>query len=164
MEGLKRIVLAMFVSACLTVSSDLRFDRPATHTDFISTYGFLTLTVRLNAGLLPLNLAKSFFFLRIWQSTYFSPECERVFFIFLINHTDFPPKIMILLVIYTDFVLDQSGRSGLSVENSGAGRSSYVVNNFLIKPKSLKCYSTITVTIRSHAKIGGGGGGGEAWH
>ena len=28
-----------------------------------------------------------------------------------ISHTDFSPKIQIFLVIYTDFVLDQSGRS-----------------------------------------------------
>ena len=31
------------------------------------------------------------------------------------SHTDFFPKILIFLVIYTDFVLDQSGRSGITL-------------------------------------------------
>ena len=35
---------------------------------------------------------------------------EDFLYIFL-SHTDFFPKILILLVIHTDFVLDQSGRS-----------------------------------------------------
>ena len=29
----------------------------------------------------------------------------------MMSHTDFLPKILIFLVIFTDFVLDQSGRS-----------------------------------------------------
>ena len=31
---------------------------------------------------------------------------------FFFSHADFLPRILIFFVIYTDFVLDQSGRSG----------------------------------------------------
>ena len=36
---------------------------------------------------------------------------RKGFLYIFFSHTDFPPKIQIFLVIYTDFVLDQSGRS-----------------------------------------------------
>ena len=61
--------------------------RPATHSRFISRYRFCTL--------------------RIWPNTDFFEECQKVFF----SHTDSLPEILIFLVTYTDFVLDQSGRS-----------------------------------------------------
>ena len=53
------------------------------------------------------------FFLEIWQNTDFFKECERVFFIFSLFIQIFFPKILIFLVIYTDFVLPQSGRSDI---------------------------------------------------
>ena len=37
---------------------------------------------------------------------------RKGFLYIFFSHTDFSPKIQIFLVIYTDFVLDQSGRSG----------------------------------------------------
>ena len=36
---------------------------------------------------------------------------QKGFLYIFFSHTDFSPKIQIFLVIYTDFVLDQSGRS-----------------------------------------------------
>ena len=38
---------------------------------------------------------------------------RKGFLYIFFSHTDFPPKIQIFLVIYTDFVLDQSVRSAL---------------------------------------------------
>ena len=37
---------------------------------------------------------------------------QKGFLYIFFSHTDFSPKIQIFLVIYTDFVLGQSGRSG----------------------------------------------------
>ena len=66
------------------IQSNLPINRPATHTDFISIYRFF----------LPSKFCKILVFTPIiWQNT------------------DFFPKMLIFLVIYTDFVLDQSGRS-----------------------------------------------------
>ena len=57
--------------------------RPATHTDF-----------------LPIDFGKiQIFFLKIWQNTYFFQEGEGSLYIFF-SHTDFPPKILISLVIF----------------------------------------------------------------
>ena len=42
-------------------------------------------------------------------------EMPKVFPDAVINHTDFFPKILIFLVIYTDFVSDHSGRSVCAV-------------------------------------------------
>ena len=44
----------------------------------------------------------------------FFQKCERDFFIFSLVTKIFFPKALIFLVIYTDFVLDQSARSGYS--------------------------------------------------
>ena len=75
--------------------------RPATHADFISIYRFLALKIWHSADFLSDNLANYTFF-QVW---------ERLFLNILFSHTDFFPKILIFLVINTDFVLDQSGRS-----------------------------------------------------
>ena len=74
----------------------------------------LILILSVYADFLPLEFGKiQIFFLEIWQNTDFLfQECERVFFIFsLFIQIFFLLKILIFLVIYTDFVLDQSGRS-----------------------------------------------------
>ena len=39
---------------------------------------------------------------------------QKGFLYIFFSHTDFFPTIQIFLVIYTDFVLDQSGMSGFS--------------------------------------------------
>ena len=75
-----------------------RFYRPATRTGFISIY----------TDFLPLEFGKiPIFFFKIWQNI----DCSGMREVFSCSHTDFPQKILIFLVIYTDFVLYQSGRS-----------------------------------------------------
>ena len=58
-------------------------------------------------------------FLEILQNTDFSRNAKGFFFIFslVIGLQNLFPKILILLVIYTDFVLDQRGRSALYGES-----------------------------------------------
>ena len=59
----------------------------------------------------PLNLAKYWFSpLKFGKIQIFSGMWKGFLYIFF-SHTDFSPKIQIFLVLYTDFVLDQSGRS-----------------------------------------------------
>ena len=53
------------------------------------------------------------FFLKIWQNTDFFKGFLYSFF----SHTGFFLKILIFLVIYADFVLDQSGRSDTAERN-----------------------------------------------
>ena len=72
----------------------------------------LILILSVYTDFLPLEFGKiQIFFLEIWQNTDFFKECERVFFIFSLFIQIFFSKILISLVIYTDFVLDHSGRS-----------------------------------------------------
>ena len=56
------------------------------------------------------------FFLKIWQNTDFYQDREQVFFIFSLDIQIFFSKILIFLVIYTDFVLDQSGKSAIGLD------------------------------------------------
>ena len=42
---------------------------------------------------------------------------QKGFLYIFFSHTDFSPKIQIFLVIYTDFVLDQSGRSAIDLSS-----------------------------------------------
>ena len=66
--------------------------RPDTHADFISMYRFFTL--------------------KICKNTDFFQEYEMIFLIVLLAIQIFVTKLQIVLIIDTDFVLDQSGRSG----------------------------------------------------
>ena len=52
------------------------------------------------------------FFLKIRQNAdFFFRNAKGFSLYFFFSHTDFFPQILIFFVIYTDFVLDQSGRS-----------------------------------------------------
>ena len=65
----------------------------------------LILILSVYTDFLPLEFGKiQIFFLEIWQNTDFFNEWKGFLYIFFI-HTDFFPKILISLVIYTDFVL-----------------------------------------------------------
>ena len=80
---------------------------PATHTDFISIYRFFALRI----------LQKyRFSSLKFGKIQIFSGMRKCLLYVFF-SHTDFFPKTLIFLVIYTDFVLDQSGRSVNSLVN-----------------------------------------------
>ena len=71
----------------------------------------------------PLNLAKYWFSsLKFGKIQIFSGMRKGFFYIFF-SHTDFPPKIQIFLILYTDFVLDQSGRSDCLVYMLGGEES-----------------------------------------
>ena len=56
------------------------------------------------------------FFLKFWQNTYFFLGMRKDFLYIFLSHTDIFPKILIFLVIHTDLLPDQSGRSDLPVE------------------------------------------------
>ena len=72
----------------------------------------LILILSVYTDFLPLEFGKiHIFFLEIWQNTVFFKGMRKGFLYIFFSHTDFPPKIQIFLVIYADFVLDQSGRS-----------------------------------------------------
>ena len=43
---------------------------------------------------------------------------QKGFIYILCSHTDFFPKVLIFLVIYTDFVLNQSGKSAYAILRS----------------------------------------------
>ena len=75
--------------------------RPATHTDF---YQYIQIFY-------PSNLAKYWFSsLKFGKIQIFSGMRRGFLYIFF-SHTDFSTKIHVFLVTYTDFVLDQGGRS-----------------------------------------------------
>ena len=77
---------------------------PATLTDLISIYWFFNLKIWQNTDFSPLKLGEiQIFFL----------ECQSFFPSTVLFHTDFFPKILIFMVIYTNFVWDDSGRSAL---------------------------------------------------
>ena len=51
------------------------------------------------------------FYPKIWQNPGFFLGMQNGFLYIFYIRTDFSPKILIFFVIYTDFVLSQSGRS-----------------------------------------------------
>ena len=71
----------------------------------------LTLILSVYIDFSPLEFGKiQIFFLKIWQNTDFFRNAISFLFIFF-SDTDFFHRILIFFVIYTDFVLHQSGRS-----------------------------------------------------
>ena len=86
----------------------------------------LILILSVYTDFVPLEFGKiQIFFNEIWQNTDFLPRnlakyrfftgIQMGFLYIFFSHTDFFPKIQIFLVIYTDFVQYQSGRSAIIV-------------------------------------------------
>ena len=100
----------MFSSHCFKYTVDEKtnnycheYRRPATHTDFINLHTFFTFRIWQNTD---------FFSLKFGKIQIFFHDAKGFVCFFSIMQIVFP-KILMFLVIYTDFVLDQSGRSGI---------------------------------------------------
>ena len=71
----------------------------------------IILILSVYSDVLPLEFGKiQIFFLKFWQNADFFSGMQKGFLYIVFNNTDVFPKILIFLVIYTDFVLDQSGK------------------------------------------------------
>ena len=102
----------------------------------------LILILSAYTDFLPLEFDKiQIFFFEIWQNIDFFKECKRVFFIFSLFIQIFFPKILIFLVIYTDFVQDQSGRSAIPLPKHKAFHYLIDIATLLLKPASTKLAS-----------------------
>ena len=79
----------------------------------------LILILSVYTDFLPSKFCKILiFFLKIGKIQIF-PGMRKGFLYITYSHTDFLPKIQIFFLIYTDFVLDQSGRSVFAVFSPG---------------------------------------------